>query len=1239
MNLAFVLFAVQAGNAVLLDGEPVVMSPGETVFTWDCPELVPMEVVPGDLDGFTADGCAFSGEDGRVLLPARNVFLAVPPGSEAELRVIAEGVERLGPVRIARVDPTPSGSDSYSPAGYDVPSDWGVMVEKGEFRRAGLLRVRLHPAVIRDGILYGAKRLRITVEHPSRSLPAPSGGESGRIFDVLFIGGNTVWESLPRETDDKRLWGLPWYSMKVDTAGIYRVTCSEVPQAEGAPSSTIALFCGRGRDMGDSPWENAYEPRPVPILMEDGGDGTFDQGDSFVFFGRGLSWWESDGNKLPLHFNHRFDDSNRYWLTWGGEDGSRMDVQDGSITGAPGVPGSFLARYHFEQNIEKCREITSLADDWAWIKSSGSSSSWHYFDFDLPEADGGGYLRLNLDAVPSIRHRIRVYLNSSMVCDTVWSGSGTFSPLLKVENFVAGKNTLALEVVRDQDSYTLYFDWFEVFPWLPAFTGDRVHVPMEWWEGEGRHGLKWPDLQDADIFMVGGDTLAVAVSAADSSGFEFEFPDSWLSREFWIVAKDRMMTPSSIEYGTPGRIKGSLSGAKCIYLPADVFEDDIRPLCGREGTVCVTASEVYDEFNGGVRDPGAIRAFIKYVVDNWNPIPLDLVLVGGGTWDPRHFAYSRESFIDVLYIGTTAIVSDDRFAVVGDISIPQMAVSRINVDNASDLQRVVSRSLEYRNGTARGEWQTVVLGAADDERSPLHGSDEVYHTRSVEKLLTDHLPGILRPEKMYMIFYDWNSAWKKPQARLDYIEKWSEGALVSLYLGHGSFDQLADEGLLYLEDLGLLACGPRLPVALFGSCDVGRFQDPFSQCIGQQVTTSPTGGGILGVAATDKTTGPLNESLIAAILDRLFSVRHLSAGTCVLLGKLDAGFSTNNAQYAVFGDGSVPLAYPWETFSVTGESLYTGELNTINGTAPGRGLLLVDAWESCRPDTYYTFRQSVPISYLSLPGRFYSGTSTGEPEFSVDMFVPVDSKTGRLSRTEFVFLDRDGIAVASTYPSILLKGSPGSDSQGPDIELWIEGCRGIPDPSVSGEVMVSAVLSDSSGINLLDNVGRQLVLYVDGSPMEVSRYFEYDRGSSTTGSLSCNIGILEPGTHKLVLRASDGLLNVSEEALEFDVIQSTGFRIFDVFAYPNPCTDGTSVNWHQTSPGEVSISIFTLTGRRVTKFGNIDGVTEYNQYWWDCRDSDGDPVSNGSYIFVVSPQSVPVGTGPTAATGVIVVVR
>jgi len=1228
--ISIVLLSVVAllpGNATIAPVSEIsdLSLTGETAsMVWNCPSPQDLEL-PDGLAGFTISGCGYAGTEGQILLPSRSFYFPIPSGSEPTLTVVPRGIHALGHGRVGAVTVTSAGIDSFFTADLsELPVEWGRISHSGSFRRAGVAILELHPVITGEGgeLLY-AEMLEITLSYPEgTSAPRLQTGADEAVSSLLE--GDAIWQIPLMRRGQSPFWGHPWAALHVDTAGIYGLSGADLPDAVGHSSATLSMFCGRGREMGEEPWETEYIPFAVPIIVEDGGDGVFDTGDSLFFFARGLSWWNPENTDMPEHFGHRYSTQNVYWLTWGGETGVRMDVVDGSLTGAPALPDSFLARRHFEQNLYHTRTPEDIAvnmpDDWAWDRNSGSSSQWLYYGFDSESALGEGYIRVHMKSPDAGIHKVQFALNGTLQCDTSWSDMQDFICAFPVSGIKDQGNTLGVHIIRD-GSEEVFFDWFEVFPWTSPNLSAQAQVPIESWSGTDRRRFTWENgLAGTDVYLVGGDTLAARITVEDSQSFEFTQQDGWKMQELWIVQPGSIARPELIRFPTPGRIIGNLTGEQTLFVVADQFVSDAAVLVeGIPGAELLAASEIYDEFNGGVHDPSAIRALASYAVDSWDPVPADIVLVGGGTWDPRNFISTRESFIDILYRGSSYLVSDDVFAIVrSDSILPQIGLSRIGVGGNSDLRLLVSKTLEYRSGVNRGDWQTVVLGAADDERTPLHGGDERYHTESVERILTNHLPAVIRPEKLYLIFYDWNDFWKKPEAREDYIAAWSRGSLISLYLGHGSYDQIADEGLLYLEDAGLLACEGRLPVALFGSCSVGDFMNPALSCLAQAVTVSPVGGAITSLGATDQCSGLANEQLVASILDRLFTERDISMGMCMLLGKLDAGYSTNSAMYILFGDGSTPLAYPGTSFHAATDTLRTGEYSTLSGVAPDEGLVLIEAFESCQPDTYFTFRQHRPLAYLSPARCFFRGSAPAQEEFSTEVFVPIDAVTGSLSRTQFLFLNTWMIAAASTYPAPLLVGSPASgDTTGPDIELWVQGYRNTLNPSVTGTLTVRAILSDPSGINLLGGTGRQLALYIDGTAQDVSEYFRYNQGSGVTGEITVEIGSLEQGEHQLELRASDGLLNRSSAAVDLTVTSESDISLSDAFPYPNPCSDGVALNWTQSALGAVDLSVFTVSGRRLLHIRNIEGVSGYNQYWWDCTDADGDPVSSGSYIFQV----------------------
>ena len=1244
-------------EAVMPAADVSVSASATTARLWWGPPQ-PEAGLPDGLAGWTARGCATM--EG-LLLPVRHLYVAVPHGSDVELSASPLGARSLdlrgGSVAGIALDV--DDRDSLF-ASSSLPRRWAELVEVADYRGIRLARIDVHPVVSSGFELEAARGVELAVEY-SGGRPRPASGSQGDFYGEVLLGGNLVWERRDRpERDDSPFWGMPWVEVELDTTGVYSITGEELPQAVGQASNGLAMYRGRGRMMGPDPWNEAYQPIPVPLIVEDGGDGIFDEADRIVFFGTGLSWWEPDGEVYPQHYMSRWDSLNSHWLTWGGGDGARMDTLNGGLTGAPAMPDSFPARVHLEE--EHYWVSHDAPSGWTWFKVYGSTPETLEAQIPAPGASGSGLLRIGFLNVytkddggeGSSRATVgaEVYLNGEMVADTSFYSTSSFQLDVQAAEFVPGANQLQVKIWRESGTREPFIDWMEAFPWSNYHDSGQLCVPLEWYGEEGRRRFDWQgDLFDAYVLFVEEDSTASLVSTSDASSFELDVGDLRQSRSVWITSRADLMSPASVESRSPGRIVGTLDGAERLFVCHEDFYEGSQALA-EPGvpTAFVTTREIFQEFNGGVRDPEAIRAFLQWAVDQWDPAPLDVVLVGSGSYDVRGFGTDEECYIAAAYPASKpSYPLDDYYGTLEGSSVPQLALSRICVLSGQELGTIVEKSLAYRGGEASGDWQSRVIGAADDERYP-NGPvyNQWYHTIDMEDVLQNSLYGRYRPVKCYEIFFDWNQQWRKPEARQDLIDQWSSGAVFVGFLGHGAHDQICDEGLLFLDDADLLQCGDRLNYSFFGSCDVGEFYKPDRGCISQAVVAVPGGGSVVSSGAVAGTIRTDNRDLLAAQLQLMLSPSPMTFSSCLLAAKLEAGYGTFTRQYILFGDGTITPEVPDTALEAEIAPMLTGETSVLEGEAFGAGPVSVVAFESAQPDTYVTMETNYPIPYLTpyrfrgyLPGvasaqAFYNG-SVPPGMLELEMFVPVDADTGRNARVELFQATSDGGAIAALYPESIGVGTvSGSDSLGPEADIWIRGFRRVDHPSVSGEVVLEAELFDSSGINLLAEPGRQLTLYVDDDPQYVAGNFTYDPGSSTSGRLEVELGGLSEGEHQLRLRAADGVNNISYEEMALTVLDDEGGLLYDVFAYPNPCGDGTSINWMQSGSGPVSLEVYTASGRRVYSRSGISGAPGYNQIWWDCRDTDGDPVASGSYIYRLAAG----GSGTEGEfTGIVAVVR
>ena len=80
--------------------------------------------------------------------------------------------------------------------------------------------------------------------------------------------------------------------------------------------------------------------------------------------------------------------------------------------------------------------------------------------------------------------------------------------------------------------------------------------------------------------------------------------------------------------------------------------------------------------------------------------------------------------------------------------------------------------------------------------------------------------------------------------------------------------------------------------------------------------------------------------------------------------------------------------------------------------------------------------------------------------------------------------------------------------------------------------------------------------------------------------------------------------------------EETPFQISDVHNYPNPLKRETTFTYQLSlDADEVSITIYTTSGRVVNVLKEVSGIEGYNEVMWDARDADGILLANAVYFY------------------------
>src|SRR5262249_10437004 len=187
----------------------------------------------------------------------------------------------------------------------------------------------------------------------------------------------------------------------------------------------------------------------------------------------------------------------------------------------------------------------------------------------------------------------------------------------------------------------------------------------------------------------------------------------------------------------------------------------------------------------------------------------------------------------------------------------------------------------------------------------------------------------------YLHTFEQGPGHTRPGARVQVFNDLNAGAAMFNYIGHGSPFKMSDEGVLLDTDAGTLANGLKMPLLVAASCDVGKFDDPSVQSLGERILVSPGNGCIAVVSATEQALSNENSELNGLIYDALFDrdtltvagtflpsvgQYHVPVSAALVAAKYSPSSNrTNSSKYQLMGDPATILNLPrkWADIALT----------------------------------------------------------------------------------------------------------------------------------------------------------------------------------------------------------------------------------------------------------------------------------------------------------------------------------
>ena len=1199
-------------------------------------------------------------------------WVGVPLSGPVELEILA--ARQVGHLSLAQAAEAATDLHLEAPA---------ILGEPGFLRDQRVVQVKFGPASEGAGrvAVYDRVEVQLLFEPQSTSADRRSRASRDRFAEGLYAASllnydqAKAWRQPRPRAAARPVQGQASQGQRlkliVRTAGMHRISGDDLAEAgvrlQDIRPDHLRLLYGGGKTLGRSsqvsPGVHLFE---LPIVVEDGGDDRFDRSDYILFYGEPPTRWEyRAADQSYVHILNPYTGDNVYWLALDGDSqGMRAAARDGSLSESqPLRPNRYRERLHLEDEQYILRQLEGINTgyDWYWDNFQGNARNFSTVIRDA--VDDPVDVRLQIWGWTDAGHQFVFRWNDADIGTRILTSRSTnevkvMAPMGPVE----GLNQLG---IFHRGSQQARLDWIELeysrrlvargdelcLDWGDAVTAEDGSLDR----GVAAFQLRGFAGDRPRVFDISEGLAEIVGGVHDPVSGTLEFQDDYDGRgpppRYVAAAPSRWRRPDQISRDASTHLRSEANGAEYIIITHSEFHDAAERLAAwrardhRLGeplsTAVVDVADVYDEFSGGLLDPMAIRSFIHFALNHWDPAPFFILLVGDGTYDYKNNSGTSHTNWMPAFQDGISMYDEWYVRVEGTDVLPDLAIGRLPVQTAAAADGVVDKLISYDREPETGPWRARNLLIADDPQNPQHlDEDGSFFLRDAEDMAYWLLPQDLDLVKLYLAQYPLEGE-VKPRARDEFVRRFNEGALLITYLGHGGPETLAHEQMFVLSrDFAAIDNGHRWPFMYTVTCQVGAFDDPTRQSMPEALLNAPDRGVIGFIAATRLGYHHSNLALVRKFYELMFQSgdRHVPVGLALTVAKqlVDVQESgtkgrVNVQRYSLLGDPAMRLARPLlsveldlpDTLRALEEVHMTGLIvdadHRMIGDYDGTAWVRVfdsAAASSLEGQTYEqlgapvfrcltrvargrfeaTFRMPKDITYRAWQGRasayaWRDGADTGMGD---------ESAFGSVNR----------LVVAGTAQNV----EP--DEAGPIISLGFRGQSEVRSGDlVLAHPILETVIADPSGINITGETGHQIVLQLDGERVDVTDFYSNRDGDYRSGVLDYDLGLLEPGDHTLSVKAWDTFNNSSFAEVRIHVAEEGIGRLTGVLFHPNPLHQGPgSFTYTLAEPAEaVNIRVYTMAGRLVEEI--IGGYRMgYNQVTWTPRH----PLANAPYPYCVT---------------------
>ncbi len=578
-----------------------------------------------------------------------------------------------------------------------------------------------------------------------------------------------------------------------------------------------------------------------------------------------------------------------YWLRAGKGNGARLDVSN--VKGGDPVSGSLPFVYDRKERSVFFSALINNGDATnffgAVIGNWGPSTEELITGALDPAWGGNASLTITLQGgTEPIRHMVDLSINGHDIgIATLDDQQQKTLTLSFPQSFLtSGSNTLSMIALNGDNDISVVADVRLTYQHLLTADNGQLEIAVPGGRAVSVSGFTSSAVRAIDVT---NPENPVELQTTVANGTATFTPAASGSRSVLVFDASRILSNAELALNRPSSWSDGKSGADLLIITNPLFSSAASSLVAakqREGVraAVVDIDDVYDESNFGVRDPQAIRAFLRNAAQ-WKTPPRWVLLLGDASFDPRNYLeMGAYDFVPTMLMPTAYMktASDDALTDFDGDGIADIPVGRIPARTAADASLVVNRIAS--RGTPSGPWASNALFIAE----PASDFDFPAAARAAA--------GKLPPSIASRVIGS------------NVASAMNDGALLVDFIGHGSVE-LWGEPLLYTSaDATASTNANRLPFVVAMTCLTGFFHDLYTTSMAEALLQAPNGGAI-AVWGSSTLTEPDQQALMNNELMRQLFTPGVTIGEAARRAKMATADRDVRTSWILFGDPSMKI--------------------------------------------------------------------------------------------------------------------------------------------------------------------------------------------------------------------------------------------------------------------------------------------------------------------------------------------